>query len=72
MTNRIVNPNAREALNQMKMGIANELGIENSINGSDKSSYENGKKGGYLGGLMSKQLVDMGKDELIRQYYKNK
>ena len=44
MTNRIVNPNAREALNQMKMEIANELGIE----------------------------VDMGKDELIRQYYKNK
>ena len=37
MTNRIVNPNAREALNQMKMEIANELGIENSINGSDKS-----------------------------------
>ena len=72
MTNRIVNPNAREALNQMKMEIANELGIENNINGSDKISYENGKKGGYLGGLMSKQLVDMGKDELIRQYYKNK
>ena len=72
MTNRIVNPNAREALNQMKMEIANELGIENSINGSDKSLYENGKKGGYLGGLMSKQLVNMGKDELIRQYYKNK
>lgn len=72
MTNRIVNPNAREALNQMKMEIANELGIENNINGSDKSSYENGKKGGYLGGLMSKQLVDMEKDELIRQYYKNK
>ena len=72
MTNRIVNPNAREALNQMKMEIANELGIENNVNGSDKSSYKNGKKGGYLGGLMSKQLVDMGKDELIRQYYKNK
>lgn len=72
MTNRIVNPNAREALNQMKMEIANELGIENNINASDKSSYENCKKGGYLGGLMSKQLVDMGKDELIRQYYKNK
>ena len=72
MTNRIVNPNAREALNQMKMEIANELGIENSINGSDKSSYENGKKGGDLGGLMSKQLVNMGKDEVIRQYYKNK
>ena len=72
MTNRIVNSNAREALNQMKMEIANELGIENNINGSDKSSYENVKKGGYLGGLMSKQLVDMGKDELIRQYYKNK
>ena len=55
----------------MKMEIANELGIENNINGSDKSSYENGKRWIFRG-LMSKQLVDMGKDELIRQYYKNK
>lgn len=68
MTNKIVNPNAREALNQMK--IANELGMEHDISGGDKTSYANGKKGGDLGGLMSKTLVNMGKEELIRKYYK--
>ncbi|MCC3869320.1 small, acid-soluble spore protein, alpha/beta type [Terrisporobacter mayombei] len=70
MANKIVNPNAREALNQMKMEIANELGMEHDISGGDKTSYANGKKGGDLGGLMSKTLVNMGKEELIRQYYK--
>lgn len=67
MTNKIVNPNAREALNQMK--IAKELDMELNISGGDKTSYANGKKGGDLGGLMSKSLVNMGKEELIKQYY---
>lgn len=70
MTNKIVNLNAREALNQMKVEIAKELGMELDMSGGDKTSYANGKKGGYLGGLMSKTLVNMGKEELIRQYYK--
>lgn len=70
MANKIVNPNAREALNQMKMEIANELGMERDISPGNKTSYENGEKGGNLGGLMSKALVNMGKEELIRQYYK--
>lgn len=72
MSNKIVNPNAREALNQMKMEIASELGIDNNTSGENNTSYSNGKKGGELGGLMSKTLVNMGKEELIRQYYKNK
>lgn len=70
MTNKIVNPNAREALNQMKMEIANELGMEINISGGNKTSYDNGKKGGDLGGLMSRTLVNMGKEELVKQYYK--
>ncbi len=69
MANKIVNPNAREALNQMKMEIANELGMESHVSGGNKTSYDCGKKGGDLGGLMSKTLVAMGKEELIRQYY---
>lgn len=56
----------------MKMEIANELGIDSTTNGADETSYVNGKKGGDLGGLMSKQLVNIGKDELIRQYYSKK
>lgn len=70
MANKIINPNARKALNQMKMEIASELNMESHISGGDITSYENGKKGGDLGGLMSKSLVNMGKEELIRQYYK--
>lgn len=70
MDNKIINSNLKRALNQMKMEITNELGIEIDIPGGNKTSYENGKKGGDLGGLMSKQLADMGKEELIRQYYK--
>ncbi|WP_343338022.1 hypothetical protein TPELB_35150 [Terrisporobacter petrolearius] len=41
MTNKIVNPNAREALNQMKMEIAKELDIELDTSGGDKTSYAN-------------------------------
>ena len=70
MPNKIVNPNAREALNKMKMEIASELGIDTHEEGADKTSYNNGKKGGYLGGLMSKELVNMGKAELIKRYSK--
>lgn len=69
MANKIVNPNAREALNKMKMEIANELGMESHVSEGNKTSYDYGKKGGDLGGLMSKTLVEMGKEELIRQYY---
>ena len=54
----------------MKMEIANELGMEVDTSGGNKTSYANGKQGGNLGGLMSKTLVNMGKEELIRQYYK--
>lgn len=43
MDNKIVNSNAREALNQIKMEIANELGMEVDILGVNKTYYDNGK-----------------------------
>ena len=54
----------------MKLEIAGELGIQNTNieDGGNITSYENGKKGGDLGGLMSKQLVKLGEQELVRQY----
>ncbi|SCY69751.1 alpha/beta-type small acid-soluble spore protein [Alkaliphilus peptidifermentans] len=54
--NRIVVPEARQALNQMKVEIANELGISNyeSIDKGNLSSRENG----YVGGYMTKRLVE--------------
>ncbi len=68
MSNKPVDPNAKEALNQMKLEISNELGINNNENGANNTSYNNGELGGRVGGQMSKRLVQMGKEALLRQY----
>ena len=69
MTKKLANPNAKSALNQMKLEIANELGISsNNMDGTKHSAYENGVLGGRVGGLMSKRLVEMGQEQLIKQY----
>ena len=69
MYNKSNNSNAKEALKQMKMEIANELGLpHNSLDGAYKSAYENGFLGGRVGGLMSKKLVEMGERQLIEEY----
>ncbi|MBS4539232.1 alpha/beta-type small acid-soluble spore protein [Clostridium sp. D2Q-11] len=54
--NRIVVPEARQALNQMKAEIASELGLANyeSIDKGTLTSRENG----YVGGYMTKRLVE--------------
>ena len=60
--NRQVVPEARAALNQMKLEIAGELG---------RSNYENIDKGnltarqnGYVGGYMTKKLVEMAEKQM--------
>lgn len=54
--NRIVVPEARQALDQMKLEIANELGMNNyeNIDKGNLTSRENG----YVGGYMVKRLVE--------------
>lgn len=54
--NRIVVPEARQALDQMKLEIANELGMNNyeRIDKGNLTSRENG----YVGGYMVKRLVE--------------
>ncbi|SHH90688.1 alpha/beta-type small acid-soluble spore protein [Sporanaerobacter acetigenes] len=54
--NKIVVPEAREALNQLKLEIASELGMPdyNSIDKGNLTSRENG----YVGGYMVKKLVE--------------
>ncbi|RDY27900.1 small acid-soluble spore protein [Romboutsia weinsteinii] len=69
MANKPVNPNAKEALNQMKLEIANELGMQSeNINGANSTSQQNGEIGGHVGGRMSRKLVEMGEKELLRRY----
>lgn len=61
-SNRIVVPEARAALNQMKLEIANELGLSNydSIDKGNLSSRQNG----YVGGYMTKSLVEQAQRQL--------
>lgn len=55
-SNRIVVPEARHALNQFKLEVANELGITNydQIDKGNLTSRENG----YVGGNMVKKMVE--------------
>ncbi|SDK17963.1 alpha/beta-type small acid-soluble spore protein [Natronincola ferrireducens] len=54
--NRIVVPEARQALNQMKTEIANELGLTN-YESTDKGNLTS-RENGYVGGYMVKRLIE--------------
>lgn len=60
--NRIVVPAARAALNQMKLEIANELGLSNYDN-IDKGNLSS-RQNGYVGGYMVKKLVETAQNQL--------
>lgn len=65
--------NAKEALNQMKLEMAGELGIPSSnVDGANKTAYENGMMAGSIGGMMSKKLVQMGEEQLLKEYNSKK
>lgn len=73
MTKKPLVSNAKEALNQMKLEIAGELGISSSnVNGANRTSYENSAMAGSLGAMMSKKLVQMGEEQLIKEYNSKK
>ena len=59
--NKIVVPAARQALNQMKLEIANELGITNYDN-IDKGELPS-RMNGYVGGYMVKRLVESAQNQ---------
>lgn len=63
--NRVLVPEAREALEQMKLEIANELGISNyeDIDKGNLTSRENG----YVGGMMVKKLVEQAQNEISNE-----
>ncbi|WMM23687.1 alpha/beta-type small acid-soluble spore protein [Tissierella sp. MB52-C2] len=60
--NKIVVPEARAALNQMKLEIANELGMSN-YDSMDKGNLTS-RQNGYVGGYMVKQLVKSAQNQL--------
>ena len=61
-SNTILVPEAKQALNQMKLEIASELGISNyeTIDKGNLPSRQNG----YVGGTMTKRLVEMAQKSL--------
>ena len=60
--NRQVVPEARAALNQMKLEIAGELGLANyeTIDKGNLTARQNG----YVGGYMTKKLVEMAEKQM--------
>ncbi|SHJ67735.1 alpha/beta-type small acid-soluble spore protein [Tepidibacter formicigenes] len=60
--NKKVVPEARTALNQMKLETANELGLSNYEN-IDKGNLT-ARQNGYVGGYMTKKLVEMAEKQI--------
>ena len=60
--NQKVVPQAKQALNQMKLEIANELGI-NNYQQMDKGNLT-ARENGYVGGYMTKKLVEMAEQQM--------
>ncbi|HEY8361678.1 MAG TPA: alpha/beta-type small acid-soluble spore protein [Tissierellaceae bacterium] len=60
--NRILVPEARQALNQMKLEIASELGMAN-YDSMDKGNLPS-RQNGYVGGYITKNLVRMAQQNL--------
>ena len=60
--NKTVVPQAKQALNQMKLEIANELGM------ADYQQVDKGnltaRQNGYVGGNMTKKLVEMAEQQM--------
>ena len=60
--NKTAVPEAKAALNQMKLEIANELGMANyqQVDKGNLTARENG----YVGGYMTKKLVEMAEQQM--------
>jgi hypothetical protein len=61
-SNKIVVPGARQALDQMKLEIAQELGMSN-YDSMDKGNLPS-RQNGYVGGYMTKKLVEMAQQNM--------
>ena len=60
-----MNVNAKPALNSLKTEVANELGLSN-YEQTDKGNLT-ARQNGYVGGYMTKKLVEMAERQLARK-----
>ncbi len=63
--NKVIVPEAKQALSQMKLEIANELGLSNYDN-IDKGNLTS-RQNGYVGGYMVRNLVEMAQRQMAGQ-----
>ena len=63
--NKIVVPEARQALDQLKLEIASELGVANYDN-IDKGNLPS-RVNGYVGGYMVKRLVENAQNQMANK-----
>lgn len=61
-SNQILVPEARQALDQMKIEVASELGMSN-YDSMDKGNLPS-RQNGYVGGNMTKKLVQMAQQNM--------
>lgn len=61
-SNKIVVPAARQALDQMKLEIASELGMSN-YDSLDKGNLPS-RQNGYVGGYMTKRMVEFAQQNM--------
>ena len=61
-----MNVNAKPALNNLKTEVANELGLSN-YDQADKGNMT-ARQNGYVGGYMTKKLVEMAEQQLAGKY----
>ena len=64
--NKTVVPAAKAALNQMKLEIANEIGLAN-YDTVDKGNLT-ARQNGYVGGYMTKKLVELAEQQMAGKY----
>ena len=70
MSNQPIDPNAKQALSNLKMEIANEI-QDNSNILNDGNIIDSIGISARVGGQISKKLVELGEKELLRQYNKD-
>lgn len=65
-----IDPNAVMALNQLKLEIAHELGIDPNLKDRERDlsgTVDNIYQGGKLGGNMVKRIIEMSERKMIDQ-----
>lgn len=66
MGKRPIDSNAKKALDELKLEIANELGVTDAFNNKNESEpVTNIFTSGRAGGLMARKLAETGEEELL-------